>query len=379
MNKFYEKYLKYDLNNYSNPNLDTYKIKYLKYKNKYLKLKAQLGGRNINIYNKTNSQLDYQIDIDPEDDIYTLKSQILSKKNNNTYTVDDIEIYTFKSSRCTIPKLNSIGQDVSDVCVDFKKKPNASAMIPKNIKTGIDPEETIIDGQTGKFFIEDNVIFEGKVFKGKKYFNQLVFLEKAIGQVKLPDGTSYTGLFKNNLLNGPGRILNFDGIIFQGQFENNNLNGQGKVILPNGDTYEGAFVDNKLNGEGKILNDYETLSGEFVNNVLVRGEISNTNGYFAKGSFVDMLLDGEGIKQFGDGEKQEGFFTLNKLNGPGKITLHNGIIIEGTFSDGEYNGKIKKTYSDGIIEEALYVNGKIQGKIKLTDPSGLVSFIEPEY
>ncbi len=353
--------------------------KYLKYKNKYLKLKAQLGGRDVNVYNKINSQLNYQIQLDPEDDIYILKNQILSKIGFDNFTVDDIDVYPYKSSRCTIPKLNEIDPDVSAVCVDVKKRPSVSAMVPKNIKTGIDPYETPIDGQTGKFFIEDNVIFEGKVFKGIKYFNQRVLLEKAFGKVFDSDGSVYYGLFKNNLLNGPGRIVQFDGVIYQGQFADNQLNGQGKIIIPDGDTYDGAFVDNKLNGEGKISNDYETLSGEFVNNVLVRGEISNANGYFAKGSFVNMLLDGKGIKQYGDGEKQEGYFTQGKLNGQGKITLHNGIIIEGTFSDGEYHGKIIKTYTDGVIEEATYSHGNIQGKIKVTHPDGSVELIKPEY
>ncbi len=52
---FYKKYFKYDLNNYSNPSLDTYFYKYLKYKNKYLKLKQKGGQLNftddaMNIY-----------------------------------------------------------------------------------------------------------------------------------------------------------------------------------------------------------------------------------------------------------------------------------------------------------------------------------------
>jgi hypothetical protein len=44
---YYDKYLKYDLNNNSNPSSDIYFIKYQKYKNKYLKSKQQIGGTGL--------------------------------------------------------------------------------------------------------------------------------------------------------------------------------------------------------------------------------------------------------------------------------------------------------------------------------------------
>lgn len=350
--------------------------KYLKYKNKYLKLKVQIAGRNVNIYSKSDSQIKYQVDLEPEDDIYTLKNQVVIKDGPDTLTVDDIDVYSFKLNRCTIPKLNEISPEISNVCVDIKKRPNAASMIPKNIKTGIDANETPIDGQSGKFEIEDGVIFDGRVIKGTKYFDQRVHLEEAVGKVVVYDGSVYTGLFKNNLLNGPGRIVYPDGAIFQGQFENNELNGKGKAILPNGEIFEGTFANHKLNGPGKISNDFETLTGEFVHNVLVTGEIRNSTGYYAKGSFINMMLEGEGIKQFGDGEKHHGHFTNGLLNGPGKITFSDGTIIEGTFSDGKYHGRMKRTYPDGIIEDAKYVNDKITGILKIIKPDGSIEEID---
>jgi len=352
---------------------DFYKNKYLLYKNKYLKLKEQVAGRNVNIYSKSDSKIKYQIDLDPEDDIYILKNQVISKSGTNNFNVDDIDVYSFKSNRCTIPKLNNIGPDVTDVCVDIKKKENIP--LPTNIKTGIDPDETPIDGQSGKFAIEPGVFFDGKVIKGTKYFDQMVNLDKAIGKIITSTGTVYAGLFVNNLLNGPGRIIHSDGAVFQGQFVNNKLTGQGKVFLPNGETYEGTFAFNKLNGPGKITNDFECLSGEFENNTLVSGEIKNSDGYYAKGSFHKMMLEGEGTKQIPSGEKFQGNFTNGLLNGPGKITFPDGTIVEGTFSQGKYHGKMKRTFSNGKIEEATYVNDRIKGILKIKKPDGSIEEI----
>ncbi len=37
-------------------------------------------------------------------------------------------------------------------------------------------------------------------------------------------------------------------IIYEGEFKENNLNGQGKITYSSGDIYEGEFKDNNLNG-----------------------------------------------------------------------------------------------------------------------------------
>lgn len=43
-----------------------------------------------------------------------------------------------------------------------------------------------------------------------------------------------------------------NGTFFEGEFKNNKLNGQGKITYNNGTVYEGEFKDNKFNGQGKI-------------------------------------------------------------------------------------------------------------------------------
>jgi hypothetical protein len=40
---------------------------------------------------------------------------------------------------------------------------------------------------------------------------------------------------------------------FEGQFKNNKINGIGKVTFHNGDWYEGSFIDGKKTGSGKYM------------------------------------------------------------------------------------------------------------------------------
>ena len=58
-----------------------YEKKYLKYKNKYLFLKKQIGGqRKVNIYDKANYRtLLYTIDLDEGDNLDFLKYKIIEK------------------------------------------------------------------------------------------------------------------------------------------------------------------------------------------------------------------------------------------------------------------------------------------------------------
>ena len=81
-----------------------YERKYLKYKNKYLFLKKQIGGqRKVNIYDKANYRnLLYTIDLDEDDDINVLKYKILEKMN--VKTAAGVAIYAIKNNLFTIEK-----------------------------------------------------------------------------------------------------------------------------------------------------------------------------------------------------------------------------------------------------------------------------------
>ena len=90
-----------------------YERKYLKYKNKYLFLKKQIGGqRKVNIYDKANYRnLLYTIDLDEDDDIDVLKYKIRDINNQTGLSyimgIDEINIYQHIGF-CVGEKLNGI-------------------------------------------------------------------------------------------------------------------------------------------------------------------------------------------------------------------------------------------------------------------------------
>ena len=117
-----------------------YKDKYLKYKFKYQQLKKQLGGRDVDVYNYSDSKEMFKIDVDQGDDLYTLKQQVLSYLEStgvSGITEDDLEFYTYDVKyKCKIPKINAINDSVTGICVNIKKSINASDLIPKRISSG---------------------------------------------------------------------------------------------------------------------------------------------------------------------------------------------------------------------------------------------------
>ena len=390
------KYTK-DISQKLNPGLEpVFYKKYLLYKKKYLELKKQLGGRNVNVYDKKNSELKYNVQLELDDDIYTFKNQVLNSIGDKNLNVDDIDVYAFRANRCVIPKLNDIKSNVTDICIDITKKQDPKTLIPKNLKTGLDSFETPLDGQEGIFQIGPNAYFKGKVEKGTRYPDQISNLERAFGSIFVTDGPVFSGIFINNVLEGPGKITYPDGAIYTGFFSGNLLNGKGKIIVPAiNEVVEGNFVDNKLNGQGKITNPRETITGEFINGDFVSGQIKDKEGNIFKGTFKNYILDGEGEKIYTDGYSSKVTYVKGKLQGYGKITYSFGDTLEGNFTEGmlnglikitnatgmkeetQYvndlkNGKSKKIYPDGMIEEINYVNDVIHGKYKITYPDGTV-------
>jgi hypothetical protein len=69
------------------------------------------------------------------------------------------------------------------------------------------------------------------------------------GTVKLPDGSKYTGEFRNGVANGRGRFNSRKYGYYVGEFRNGKFHGQGTLKAPNGWKYFGQFRNGKLNGK----------------------------------------------------------------------------------------------------------------------------------
>lgn len=81
---------------------------------------------------------------------------------------------------------------------------------------------------------------------------------QGLGGLTRKDGTSYYGYFKNNRLEGKGKLKYVDDDLqgrryHAGLFVQGRLHGLGTVVMRNGDQYKGKWVRNQLIGQGVYI------------------------------------------------------------------------------------------------------------------------------
>ena len=131
------------------------------------------------------------------------------------------------------------------------------------------------------------------------------------------DGTIYEGQFKNDLINGYGKMTMSDGTIYEGEFENDVINGYGKMTMSDGTIYEGQFENDVIEGPPGVFGKAFPRHGKMTMfDELTRETL--LDGKFTDGLFV------EGTKHFPSGEKEIGKFSGDNKN----IKLTSGIYID---------------------------------------------------
>ncbi len=177
------------------------------------------------------------------------------------------------------------------------------------------------------------------------------------GKLFLPRGYfeaySYSGEWKNDLLNGQGKFT--DGCItFEGSFLNGKYHGEGTLTKKLSNTpvyysYKGGFKNGLKDGKGKEICQEYTYTGEFIND----------------------KFDGKGKKEFPNGDFFEGTFVSGVFkSGHGKITDKENTIYQGKLHESIPNGSGKYIYSDGKTVSGVFDNGKKQGKFMITLTDG---------
>ncbi|KAG8444120.1 hypothetical protein GDO86_009341 [Hymenochirus boettgeri] len=87
----------------------------------------------------------------------------------------------------------------------------------------------------------------GDRYEGECTRSSLGSLERnGIGVHKGLDGVIYTGSWKNDKMNGTGKLELPSGAAYEGEFTNNMFQGKGIYIFPNGARYIGNFNYNKF-------------------------------------------------------------------------------------------------------------------------------------
>jgi hypothetical protein len=211
-------------------------------------------------------------------------------------------------------------------------------------------------------------------------------LPKYLGTYTNPDGSRYSGEFKDGQFNGQGTCTWLDGAKYVGEFQDDQPEGQGTYTWPDGSNYVGEFKEGKSNGQGtltfadgrKYVGEFEDdqengqgtytwpngrkYVGEFKKGEPNgRGALDFADGRKYEGEFQDDQANGQGTLTFPDGSKYVGEFKNTKADGQGTLTFADGRKFVGQFKEGQMDGKGEVTYPDGKVEDGLWRDGKFVG------------------
>ena len=230
---------------------------------------------------------------------------------------------------------------------------NADEEAWNDIRNSSNPEDFI----TFIRHFGDSPLAETAKFKLDRLKKEQTDRVERVKNLKLTDGSIYTGGFKNNHPNGQGtRIMGpgeWEGDKYEGQFKDGYFDGQGTYTWSSGAKYEGVWKDSKKNGQGT-----ETF----------------TNGNKYLGQYKDGEQTGQGIFIFGPGQwhgdKYEGQFKDGRFHGQGTYTYTNGAIYKGEYKNSKKTGYGIYIWANGDKYVGEFKNGKRNGQGTYTFTDG---------
>ncbi|KAM9297171.1 MORN repeat-containing protein 2 [Morus bassanus] len=88
-------------------------------------------------------------------------------------------------------------------------------------------------------------VVEGRRKSASKRTPEGVLKRNGYGVHTGTNGTMYISSWKNDKMNGTGRIEHPSGAVYEGEFKDNMFHGAGTYTFPNGGKYVGPFNENK--------------------------------------------------------------------------------------------------------------------------------------
>ena len=135
--------------------------------------------------------------------------------------------------------------------------------------------------------------------------------------------------------------------------------GKGKMFYSDGTSYEGFGKNDKREGNGLFLSkeNQEIYRGEFKNDLYHgKGRLQNT-----KARILREKINYMDFGRFNDAwVMYEGEFYKGKKQGVGVMIMGNGEKFEGQFKEDRIEGKGKFHKSDGAIVEAVWIDNKLK-------------------
>jgi len=112
-------------------------------------------------------------------------------------------------------------------------------------------------------FVYQDSLFECylcKYYEGKGYRGQLALTNREGRGTYLTKEHLYEGYWKNNKMNGQGRLILSDSSVFEGNFKNNTLTEYSE----DGNTWKGSWEEDKSNGTGRLTRLSSLIDGKWV-------------------------------------------------------------------------------------------------------------------
>lgn len=188
------------------------------------------------------------------------------------------------------------------------------------------------------------------------------------------DGSVYEGFFRNNERHGAGRIIYENGDIYQGEWENGKCHGYGLYDSKNVSDFKGWWEDGMIHGKGfEKLNEEYTYRGNFKRGKKFGEGIMHflKEGNRYEGKFKNDQLNGTGTYTYKDGRTYVGTFRNSIIHGKGKYTWPDGSSYVGDYNDGEKHGKGTFIWKEGNKYEGEFKNNKQHGEGIYTNTNGV--------
>ena len=145
--------------------------------------------------------------------------------------------------------------------------------------------------------------------------------------------------------------------------ESNKNTTSGEKQYPNGNIYNGEMINDLCEGKGILIRKKTSL---FI--AELKQAIENKNIIFycaekeaSKKKFPTKKLNGIELF-FYEGDKYEGEFNNDKINGKGIMTWDNGNKYEGEFKNNFFEGEGKLTFASKSYYQGQFVEGMQMGK-----------------
>ncbi len=149
-----------------------------------------------------------------------------------------------------------------------------------------------------------------------------------VGTYTWPDGSSYSGEWRNSQPFGQGVFIGASGQRYEGSWAYGLPDGKGTYTWPDGRQYMGSFQRDRFHGRGVQI----WPSGERYEGTYERGEIT-----------------GLGIYSWPNGDRYEGQFIMGLRSGQGTFTWADGGSYTGRWKDDQRDGAGVEYSRDGEI------------------------------